>query len=182
MGYFYNRRNSGKKQEQRKDRPFYGEAFMCAEEMEGAKEDTAMHRKMTQREMPPEKAEREELTLREMPQDKAERQETAQREMPLEKTAQKEMPSEKVEREELTQKEMPPKTAMCRRNMGANTFWDFFDLEDEAQTERDFRMLQSMYPKEAKELLAGVEEICDQMEYSGSSMYDEYPDYTTIYT
>ncbi|MCD7762971.1 MAG: hypothetical protein LUI14_07195 [Lachnospiraceae bacterium] len=52
----------------------------------------------------------------------------------------------------------------------------------EFSEERDFRMLQGMYPNEAKELLELVEEECDRLEYEGSPMFDEYPDYTTIYT
>ncbi|MCD7716285.1 MAG: hypothetical protein LUI39_07525 [Lachnospiraceae bacterium] len=52
----------------------------------------------------------------------------------------------------------------------------------ELSEERDFRMLQGMYPNAAKELLELVEEECDRLEYEGSPMFDEYPDYTTIYT
>ncbi|MCC8104719.1 MAG: hypothetical protein LIO99_01645 [Clostridiales bacterium] len=52
----------------------------------------------------------------------------------------------------------------------------------ELSEERDFRMLQGMYPNEAKELLELVGEECDRLEYEGSPMFDEYPDYTTIYT
>ncbi|MCD7765649.1 MAG: hypothetical protein LUH53_03920 [Lachnospiraceae bacterium] len=52
----------------------------------------------------------------------------------------------------------------------------------EFSEERDFRMLQGMYPNKAKELLELVEEECDRLEYEGSPMFDEYPDYTTIYT
>ncbi|MCD7737270.1 MAG: hypothetical protein LUI07_09995 [Lachnospiraceae bacterium] len=55
-------------------------------------------------------------------------------------------------------------------------------LDEEMQTERDFRMLQGMYPETAKTLLPYIEEACDRMEYEGSAMYDEYPDYTTLYT
>ncbi|MCD8012560.1 MAG: hypothetical protein LUG99_05210 [Lachnospiraceae bacterium] len=58
---------------------------------------------------------------------------------------------------------------------------DFSNPSDEMQTERDFRMLQSMYPDAAKELLPYIEEECDRMEYDGSAMFDEYPDYTTVY-
>ncbi|MCD7744607.1 MAG: hypothetical protein LUI13_04865 [Lachnospiraceae bacterium] len=58
---------------------------------------------------------------------------------------------------------------------------DFSNPSDEMQTERDFRMLQSMYPNAAKELLPYIEEECDRMEYDGSAMFDEYPDFTTVY-
>ncbi|MCD7832850.1 MAG: hypothetical protein LUH00_02500 [Lachnospiraceae bacterium] len=58
---------------------------------------------------------------------------------------------------------------------------DFSHPADELQAERDFRMLQSMYPNLAKELLPFIEEECDRMEYEGSAMFDEYPDFTTVY-
>ncbi|MCD7820481.1 MAG: hypothetical protein LUH07_15755 [Lachnospiraceae bacterium] len=59
---------------------------------------------------------------------------------------------------------------------------DFSNPDDEIQAERDFRMLQSMYSKTAKALLPYIEEECDKMEYEGSAMYDEYPDFTTVYS
>lgn len=58
---------------------------------------------------------------------------------------------------------------------------DFSHPADELQAERDFRILQSMYPNLAKELLPFIEEECDRMEYEGSAMFDEYPDFTTVY-
>ena len=54
-------------------------------------------------------------------------------------------------------------------------------LEEQQQTERDFRKLQSMYPEAAKMMLPYIEEECDKMEYEGSMMFDEYPDQTTVY-
>ncbi|MCD8023066.1 MAG: hypothetical protein LUF30_08880 [Lachnospiraceae bacterium] len=59
---------------------------------------------------------------------------------------------------------------------------DFSNMNEEMVAERDFRMLQSMYPNAAKELLPYIEEACDQLEYEGSAMFDEYPDFTTIDT
>lgn len=53
-------------------------------------------------------------------------------------------------------------------------------VEEQRMTERDLRMLQSMYPEAAKLLLPYIEEECDKMEYEGSAMYDEYPDPTTV--
>ncbi len=53
-------------------------------------------------------------------------------------------------------------------------------LEEQRLTERDLRMLQSMFPEAAKLLLPYIEEECDKMEYEGSPMYDQYPDVTTI--
>ena len=39
---------------------------------------------------------------------------------------------------------------------------------------RDFEYFKSMYPDRVKALV--VEEVCDEMEYEGSPIYDEYPD------
>ena len=54
-------------------------------------------------------------------------------------------------------------------------------LESQRVAERDLRQLQSMYPEAAKSMLPYIEDICDKMEYDGSSMYDQYPDRMTIY-
>lgn len=54
-------------------------------------------------------------------------------------------------------------------------------MQEQRETERDRRRLQSMYPQTAKLLLPAVEEVCDRMEYEGSPMFDETPDRTTIY-
>lgn len=74
------------------------------------------------------------------------------------------------------------KTAGCSKCAEYSSMIDFLKSGDEMQTEKDFRMLQGMYPAAAKELLPLIEEECDRMEYEGSAMFDEYPDYTTIYT
>ena len=54
-------------------------------------------------------------------------------------------------------------------------------LEEQKSSERDLRMLQSMYPDAAKMILPYIEEECDKMEYEGSPMYDEHPDATTVW-
>ena len=41
---------------------------------------------------------------------------------------------------------------------------------------RDFEYFKSMYPDRVKALQLVVEEVCDEMEYEGSPIYDEYPD------
>lgn len=46
----------------------------------------------------------------------------------------------------------------------------------EMETERDLQYLQQMYPADAKRMQKKVEEACDELEYEGSMMYDEYPD------
>lgn len=41
---------------------------------------------------------------------------------------------------------------------------------------RDFEYFKSMYPDRVKTLQMYVEEVCDEMEYDGSPIYDEFPD------
>jgi len=41
---------------------------------------------------------------------------------------------------------------------------------------RDYDYMKSTYPEMAKRIMPYVEEECDRMEYSGSMMFDEYPD------
>lgn len=48
--------------------------------------------------------------------------------------------------------------------------------DDEKSMRRDLDYMKSIYPRTAKRLLPYVGEECDRMEYSGSMMYDEYPD------
>lgn len=57
--------------------------------------------------------------------------------------------------------------------------WDAGILEQQ-DLERELRMLQGMYPPEAREILSCVIEACDRMEYEGSMMFDELPDLTMI--
>ena len=41
--------------------------------------------------------------------------------------------------------------------------------------------MKSMYPMTAKKILPYVEDECDRMEYTGSVIYDEYPDQLQIH-
>lgn len=41
---------------------------------------------------------------------------------------------------------------------------------------RDFEYFRSMYPERLKALQVEVEKVCDEMDYKGSPMYDEFPD------
>lgn len=52
--------------------------------------------------------------------------------------------------------------------------------DDEKIEKRDFEYMKSMYPMTAKNILPYVEEECDRMEYTGSVIYDEYPDQLQI--
>lgn len=48
--------------------------------------------------------------------------------------------------------------------------------DDERQNQRDYEYMKSVYPGMAKRLMPYIEEECDRLEYTGSVMYDEYPD------
>lgn len=45
---------------------------------------------------------------------------------------------------------------------------------------RDMEYLQQMYPKEVKCYQRRIVEILDKMDYEGSMIYDEYPDYCCL--
>lgn len=47
---------------------------------------------------------------------------------------------------------------------------------DEKVEERDLEYLRSLYPYTIKKVLFFVEAECDDLEYEGSMIYDEYPD------
>lgn len=46
----------------------------------------------------------------------------------------------------------------------------------EMEYERDMERMKDLYPEEAKRIQKLVEDECDQLEYEGSMMFDEYPD------
>jgi adenylate kinase family enzyme len=50
------------------------------------------------------------------------------------------------------------------------------DMSEEEQMERDKEYMKSLYPAQAKNIQALVDEECDKLEYEGSVMFDEYPD------
>ena len=47
---------------------------------------------------------------------------------------------------------------------------------DEWMSRRDYEYMRSAYPDTAKRMLPHIERECDKLEYTGSMMYDEYPD------
>lgn len=52
-----------------------------------------------------------------------------------------------------------------------------FPLElTEVESDYIFSNKEYLYPREVLKIQQVVEEFCDQMEYDGSMMYDEYPD------
>lgn len=54
------------------------------------------------------------------------------------------------------------------------------DTAHEAAYEKDLRKLQELFPREARVIQEQIREQCDQMEYEGSAMFDEYPDRYTL--
>lgn len=46
----------------------------------------------------------------------------------------------------------------------------------EMEYEKDMDRMKELYPRTVKRILDLVEDECDQMEYEGSLMFDEYPD------
>lgn len=52
---------------------------------------------------------------------------------------------------------------------------------EDMQYKKDAAYLQSFYPPMCRELLAYVREVCDQAEYEGSPMFDEFPDKVRIW-
>ena len=48
--------------------------------------------------------------------------------------------------------------------------------ETEMEYERDMQRMKDLYPREVKKILSCVEDQCDELEYQGSMMYDEFPD------
>ena len=52
--------------------------------------------------------------------------------------------------------------------------------EDDYETERDLERMKNLYPEISKELFPWIEDVCDQMEYEGSLMYDESPDQNQV--
>ena len=41
---------------------------------------------------------------------------------------------------------------------------------------QDFAYFKSLYPAACKQMQLCVEAVCDELEYEGSPIYDEYPD------
>jgi len=53
---------------------------------------------------------------------------------------------------------------------------DFWNYPERMEAEVDARRLQELFPVMARRLQPYVEEVCSQLDYQGSMMYDEYPD------
>lgn len=60
--------------------------------------------------------------------------------------------------------------------------WNLEAMEmSEVDIARDYERMKRLYPREARFVAAIVEDMCDQLEYEGSPMFDEQPDSVTIY-
>lgn len=59
-----------------------------------------------------------------------------------------------------------------------NSMYKRFSSYEEDQQDGEF--LKSLYPMEIMDLQLMVEEKCDELEYDGSIMFDQYPDKVRI--
>jgi len=53
-------------------------------------------------------------------------------------------------------------------------------FDEDSMCRRDYNYMKSTYPDMAKRMMPYVEKECDRMEYSGSVLFDEYPDQLQI--
>ena len=74
-------------------------------------------------------------------------------------------------------KEMSPSKGLNEMN---SSIWDVRYRNEENMTHHDYDYMKSAYPDTAKRIMPYVEEECDRLEYSGSMMFDEYPDHNQI--
>ena len=51
-----------------------------------------------------------------------------------------------------------------------------YGYDNSEEAERDFEYMKQLYPRSSHRIQELVEDTCDQMEYEGSMMFDEYPD------
>lgn len=55
-------------------------------------------------------------------------------------------------------------------------------VQQQQMQEDDYEYITRMYSALAREILDVIEDICDQMEYEGSRMFDEYMDRTMLFS
>lgn len=60
------------------------------------------------------------------------------------------------------------------------SYWSIWNTPEKLEEEADMRRLSELYPLMARRLRPYVEEVCAEMEYPGSMMYDEYPDQLSL--
>ena len=68
---------------------------------------------------------------------------------------------------------------MDYRNLHQMNLYDVFGDSPWTQEDmflKDREYMKKLCPKQNREMLRWVEDVCDEEEYDGSCMYDEYPD------
>lgn len=85
----------------------------------------------------------------------------------------KRLPFYKIYQQEREAKEQVPIWGL--NNMNSFLYDDKFENEKN-MSRRDYDYMKSAYPDAAKRIMPYVEEACERLEYSGSVMFDEYPD------
>jgi hypothetical protein len=58
--------------------------------------------------------------------------------------------------------------------------YPLYGYDNSEELDRDVEYMKLLYPSTAKVIQKEVDDECDQMEYDGSVMFDEYPDRNTI--
>lgn len=69
------------------------------------------------------------------------------------------------------------------RNLHQMNLYDVFGDSPWTQEDvflRDREYMKKMYPKQNREMIQWIEDVCDEEEYDGSCIYDEYPDVTAM--
>lgn len=51
-----------------------------------------------------------------------------------------------------------------------------YGYDNSEDAERDFEYMKQLYPRSSRKIQELIEDSCDQLEYEGSIMFDEYPD------
>jgi len=69
---------------------------------------------------------------------------------------------------------MMPKESRLRESFYQE--YPYIDLSPQNEEEMELAYWKSIYPEKVKRIQQKVEEICEEMEYVNSPMYDEYPD------
>ena len=68
-----------------------------------------------------------------------------------------------------------PNTNAYNVPMGIPIF-PLYGYDNSADLDRDVEYMKQLYPKTARSIQREIDNECDQMEYDGSMMFDEYPD------
>jgi hypothetical protein len=68
-----------------------------------------------------------------------------------------------------------PNTNTYNVPMGIPLF-PLYGYDNSADLDHDVEYMKQLYPKTAKAIQKEIDNECDQMEYDGSMMFDEYPD------